>query len=107
MSDLSLACALRHERKGCNCKWKKVNTVVSWFNDATLIVKNCVRTTVANKDTSFRRELLMLVGDKITDFIPNKVINVDVDVSEFVSLADHSFNVPIDMLLGAEIFMNC
>ncbi|GBM66121.1 hypothetical protein AVEN_169785-1 [Araneus ventricosus] len=48
----------------------------------------------------------MLVVNKITDFIPNKVINVDVDISEFVSLADHHFNVPdkIDMLFGAEIF---
>ncbi|GBN85004.1 hypothetical protein AVEN_184931-1 [Araneus ventricosus] len=85
---------------------EKVNTVVSCANDASMIVKNCVKTSVANKDKSFERELLMLVGNKITDFIPNKVINVNVDVSEFVSLADHSFNVPdkIDMLLGAESF---
>ncbi|GFX29129.1 integrase catalytic domain-containing protein [Trichonephila clavipes] len=36
----------------------------------------------------------------------NKVIDVDVNVSEFVSLADDKFNIPdrIDMLLGAEIF---
>ncbi|GBL74936.1 hypothetical protein AVEN_243757-1 [Araneus ventricosus] len=87
-------------------KMEKVNTVVSCVNDASMIVKNCVKTSVANRDKSFERELLMLVGNKITDFIPNKVINGDVDVSEFVSLADHSFNVPdkIDMLLGAEIF---
>ncbi|GBM09749.1 hypothetical protein AVEN_101796-1 [Araneus ventricosus] len=87
-------------------KMEKVNTVVSCVNDASMIVKNCVKTSVANKDKSFERELLMLVVNKITDFIPNKIINVDVDVSEFVSLADHSFNVPdkIDMLLGAEIF---
>ncbi|GBM76027.1 hypothetical protein AVEN_47005-1, partial [Araneus ventricosus] len=87
-------------------KMEKVNTVVSCVNDTSMIVKNCVKTSVANKDKSFERELLMLVVNKITDFIPNKIINVDVDVSEFVSLADHSFNVPdkIDMLLGAEIF---
>ncbi|GBM77304.1 hypothetical protein AVEN_102825-1, partial [Araneus ventricosus] len=85
---------------------EKVNTVVSCVNDASMIVKNCVKTSVANKDKSFERELLMLVVNKITDFIPNKIINVDVDVSEFVSLTHHSFNVPdkIDMLLGAEIF---
>ncbi|GBM38205.1 hypothetical protein AVEN_8269-1 [Araneus ventricosus] len=87
-------------------KMEKVNIVVSCVNDASIIVKNCVKTSVANKDKSFERELLMLVVNKITDFIPNKIINVDVDVSEFVLLADHSFNVPdkIDMLLGAEIF---
>ncbi|GBN67718.1 hypothetical protein AVEN_88180-1, partial [Araneus ventricosus] len=85
---------------------EKVNTVFSCVNDASMIVKNCVKTSVANRDKNFEREFLMLVVNKITDFIPNKVINVDVDVSEFVSLADHSFNVPdkIDMLLGAEIF---
>ncbi|GBN29837.1 hypothetical protein AVEN_13766-1 [Araneus ventricosus] len=74
-------------------KMEKVNTV-SCVNDANMIVKNCVKTTVANRDRSFERELLMLVVNKITDFIPNKVINMDVDVWEFVSLADHSFNVP-------------
>ncbi|GBM56051.1 hypothetical protein AVEN_34745-1 [Araneus ventricosus] len=86
-------------------RMEKVNTV-SCVNDASMIVKNYVKTSVANRDKSFELELLMLVVNKITDFIPNKVINVDVDVSEFVSLADHSFNVPdkIDMLLGAEIF---
>ncbi|GBO13669.1 hypothetical protein AVEN_149098-1 [Araneus ventricosus] len=85
------------------------STEESFVNDASMIVRNCVKTSVANGDKSFERELLMLVVNKITDFIPNKAINVDVDVSEFVSLADHSFNVPdkIDMLLGAEIFMNC
>ncbi|GFS69319.1 hypothetical protein TNCV_4011331 [Trichonephila clavipes] len=43
--------------------------------------------------------------NKITDLIPNKVINVDVNISELVPLADPSFNVPdkIDMLLVAEV----
>ncbi|GFX38365.1 integrase catalytic domain-containing protein [Trichonephila clavipes] len=45
-------------------------------------------------------------GQQITDLIPNKVIDVDVNVSEFVPLADDKFNIPerTDMLLGAEIF---
>ncbi|GFX02317.1 integrase catalytic domain-containing protein [Trichonephila clavipes] len=49
---------------------------------------------------------MLLVVNKITDLIPNKVIDVDVNVSEFVPLADDKFNIPdiIDMLLGAEIF---
>ncbi|GBM37030.1 hypothetical protein AVEN_31871-1 [Araneus ventricosus] len=87
-------------------KIEKVNTIVSCVNDASMIVRNCVKTSAANRDKSFGRELLMLVVNKITDFIPNKVINVDVDVSEFVSLAAHGFNAPnkIDMLLGADIF---
>ncbi|GFX85961.1 DUF1758 domain-containing protein [Trichonephila clavipes] len=48
----------------------------------------------------------MLVVYKITDLIPNKVINVDVNVSELVQLADPSFDVPdkMDLLLGAEVF---
>ncbi|GFW03595.1 integrase catalytic domain-containing protein [Trichonephila clavipes] len=48
----------------------------------------------------------VLLVNKITDLIPNKVIDVDVNVSEFVPLADDKFNIPdrIDMLLGAEIF---
>ncbi|GBN24120.1 hypothetical protein AVEN_214398-1 [Araneus ventricosus] len=85
---------------------EKVNTVVSCVNDASMIVKNCSKSSVANKDKSCERELLMLVDKKMTYFIPNKVINVDADVPEFMSLADYSFNVPhkIDILLGAEIF---
>ncbi|GFS68838.1 integrase catalytic domain-containing protein [Trichonephila clavipes] len=49
---------------------------------------------------------MLLVVNKITDLIPNNVIDVDVNVSEFVPLADDKFNIPdrIDMLLGAEIF---
>ncbi|GBM05446.1 hypothetical protein AVEN_94747-1 [Araneus ventricosus] len=53
-------------------KLEKVNTVVSCVNDASMIVKNCVKTSVANRDKRFERELLMLVVNKITDFIPNK-----------------------------------
>ncbi|GFS97487.1 integrase catalytic domain-containing protein [Trichonephila clavipes] len=87
-------------------KMEKINTVVSCVNDASMVVKNCVKTSVANKAKIFESELMLLVVNKITDLIPNKVIDVDVNVSEFVPLADDKFNIPdrIDMLLGAEIF---
>ncbi|GFY33023.1 DUF1758 domain-containing protein [Trichonephila clavipes] len=85
---------------------EKINTVVSCVNDASMVVKNCVKISVANKAKTFESELMLLVVNKITDLIPNKVIDVDVNVSEFVPLADDKFNIPdrIDMLLGAEIF---
>ncbi|GFV51898.1 integrase catalytic domain-containing protein [Trichonephila clavipes] len=87
-------------------KMEKINIVVSCVNDASMVVKNCVKTSVANKAKTFESELMLLVVNKITDLIPNKVIDVDVNVSEFVPLADDKFNIPdrIDMLLGAEIF---
>ncbi|GFX12457.1 integrase catalytic domain-containing protein [Trichonephila clavipes] len=87
-------------------KMEKINTVVSCVNDASVVVKNCVKTSVANKAKTFESELMLLVVNKITDLIPNKVIDVDVNVSEFVPLADDKFNIPdrIDMLLGDEIF---
>ncbi|GFW14960.1 integrase catalytic domain-containing protein [Trichonephila clavipes] len=90
-------------------KMEKINTVVSCVNDASMVVKNCVKTSVANKAKIFESELMLLVVNKITDLIPNKVIDVDVNVSESVPLiyiADDKFNIPerIDMLLGAEIF---
>ncbi|GFT33541.1 integrase catalytic domain-containing protein [Trichonephila clavipes] len=87
-------------------KMEKINTVVSCVNDASMVVKNCVKTSVGNKAKTFESELMLLVVNKITDLIPNKVIDVDVNVSEFVPLADDKFNIPdrIDMLLGAEIF---
>ncbi|GFV99779.1 DUF1758 domain-containing protein [Trichonephila clavipes] len=85
---------------------EKINTVVSCVNDASMVVKNCVKASVANKAKTFESELMLLVVNKITDLIPNKVIDVDVNVSEFVPLADGKFNIPdrIDMLLGAELF---
>ncbi|GFX02944.1 integrase catalytic domain-containing protein [Trichonephila clavipes] len=87
-------------------KMEKINTVVSCVNDASMVVKNCVKTSVANKAKTFESELMLLVVNKITDLIPNKVIDVDVNVSEFVPLADDKFDITdrIDMLLGAEIF---
>ncbi|GFU88428.1 integrase catalytic domain-containing protein [Trichonephila clavipes] len=85
---------------------EKINTVVSCVNDASMLVRNCVKTSVANKAKTFESELMLLVVNKITDLISNKVIDVDVNVSEFVPLADDKFNIPdrIDMALGAEIF---
>ncbi|GFW96306.1 uncharacterized protein TNCV_572771 [Trichonephila clavipes] len=85
---------------------EKINRVVSCVNDASMVVKKCVKTSVANKAKTFESELMLLVVNKITDLIPNKVIDVDVNVSELVPLADDKFNIPdrIDMLLGAEIF---
>ncbi|GFS73473.1 anoctamin-1 [Trichonephila clavipes] len=87
-------------------KMEKINTVVSCVNDASMVVKNCVKTSVANKAKTFESELMLLIVNKITDLSPNKVIDVDVNVSEFVPLANDKFNIPdrIDMLLGAEIF---
>ncbi|GFX77595.1 integrase catalytic domain-containing protein [Trichonephila clavipes] len=60
-------------------KMEKINTVVSCVNDASMVVKNCVKTSVANKAKTFEK---------------------------FVPLADDKFNIPdrIDMVLGAEIF---
>ncbi|GFY06217.1 uncharacterized protein TNCV_2680111 [Trichonephila clavipes] len=48
----------------------------------------------------------MLVVKKITDFIPQKALEINSDFSNFVELADSEFNVPgkIDLLLGANIF---
>ncbi|GFT66155.1 integrase catalytic domain-containing protein [Trichonephila clavipes] len=58
---------------------EKINTVVSYVKDASMVVKNCVKTSVANKAKTFKK---------------------------FVPLADDKFNIPdrIDMLLGAEVF---
>ncbi|GFU81462.1 integrase catalytic domain-containing protein [Trichonephila clavipes] len=87
-------------------KMEKINTMVSCVNDASMVVKNCVKTSVTNKAKTFESELMLLVVNKITGLIPNKVIDVDVNASEFVPLANDKFNIPdrIDMLLGAEIF---
>ncbi|GFV75186.1 integrase catalytic domain-containing protein [Trichonephila clavipes] len=112
----TVRCLLDVGSQSCSCtracaeklqlKMEKINTVVSCVNDASMVVKNCVKTSVANKAKAFESELMLLVVNKITDLIPNKVIDVDVNVSEFVPLADDKFNIPdrIDMLLGAEIF---
>ncbi|GFU80827.1 uncharacterized protein TNCV_3728651 [Trichonephila clavipes] len=48
----------------------------------------------------------MLVVKKITDFIPQKTLEISSDFSNFVELADSNFKVPgkFDLLLGANIF---
>ncbi|GFV43740.1 uncharacterized protein TNCV_2770531 [Trichonephila clavipes] len=48
----------------------------------------------------------MFVVKKITDFIPQKALEINSDFSNFVELADSNLNVPgkIDLLLGANIF---
>ncbi|GFV58711.1 DUF1758 domain-containing protein [Trichonephila clavipes] len=58
------------------------------------------------KAFKIKRELDMLVVKKITDFIPQKALEINYDFSNFVELADSNFNVPgkIDLLLGANIF---
>ncbi|GFU05765.1 integrase catalytic domain-containing protein [Trichonephila clavipes] len=60
-------------------KMEKINTVTSCVNDASMVVKNCVKTSLANEAKNFEK---------------------------FVPLADDKFNIPdrIDMLLVAEIF---
>ncbi|GFX09180.1 integrase catalytic domain-containing protein [Trichonephila clavipes] len=90
-------------------KMEKINTVVSCVNDASMVVKNCVKTSVANKVKTFESELMLLVVNKITDLIPNKVIDVDVNVSEFVPLADDKFNIPdrIDIVTKYGVWLCC
>ncbi|GFY26605.1 uncharacterized protein TNCV_2879341 [Trichonephila clavipes] len=48
----------------------------------------------------------MLIVKKITDFILQKVLEINSDFSNFVELANSNFNFPgkIDLLLGANIF---
>ncbi|KFM77752.1 hypothetical protein X975_01402, partial [Stegodyphus mimosarum] len=87
-------------------KSEKINTLISCLNDSSMVVKGRVTTTIANKNRSFEKEINFLVVKKITDLIPHQVLNVNIEVSDLVPLADLSFNIPgkIDMLLGAEIF---
>ncbi|GFV13751.1 integrase catalytic domain-containing protein [Trichonephila clavipes] len=42
-------------------KMEKINTVVSCVNDASMVVKKCVKTSVANKAKTFESELMLLV----------------------------------------------
>ncbi|GFW89661.1 integrase catalytic domain-containing protein [Trichonephila clavipes] len=71
-----------------------------------MVVNGCVKVAISNQNKSFERELDMLVVKKITDFIPQKALEINSDFSNFVELADSNFNVPgkIDLLLGANIF---
>ncbi|GBM14572.1 hypothetical protein AVEN_34982-1 [Araneus ventricosus] len=86
-----------------------LNTIRALVKTKLLLLKISYRNEL-RLDVCWMSDLSLTIEkgkvDKITDLIPNKVINVDADVSEFVSLAEHSFNDPdkIDMLLDAEIF---
>ncbi|GFX05038.1 uncharacterized protein TNCV_3439021 [Trichonephila clavipes] len=71
-----------------------------------MVVNGCVKGAISNQNKSFERELDMIVVKKITDFIPQKTLEINSDFSNFVELVDSKFNVPgkIDLLLGANIF---
>ncbi|GFT62781.1 uncharacterized protein TNCV_1143211 [Trichonephila clavipes] len=71
-----------------------------------MVVNGCAKVAISNQNKSFQRELDMLVVKKITDFIPQKTLEINSDFSNFVELADSNFNAPgkIDLLLGANIF---
>ncbi|GFX34692.1 uncharacterized protein TNCV_2514081 [Trichonephila clavipes] len=87
-------------------KTERINTLISCLNDASMVVNGCVKVAISNQNKSFERELDMLVVKKITDFNPQKALEINSDFSNFVELADSKFNVPgkIDLLLGANIF---
>ncbi|GFX27557.1 uncharacterized protein TNCV_4996121 [Trichonephila clavipes] len=87
-------------------KTERINTLISCLNYASMVVNGCVKVAISNQNKSFEMELDMLVVKKITDFIPQKALEINSDFSNFVELADSKFNVPgkIDLLLGANIF---
>ncbi|GFW48165.1 DUF1758 domain-containing protein [Trichonephila clavipes] len=87
-------------------KTERISTLISCLNDASMVVNGCVKVAISNQNKSFERELDMLAVKKITDFIPQKTLEINSDFSNFVELADSNFNVPgkIDLLLGANIF---
>ncbi|GFW71837.1 uncharacterized protein TNCV_3220131 [Trichonephila clavipes] len=59
-----------------------------------MVVNGCVKVAISNQNKSFERELDMLVVKKITDFIPQKTLEINSEFSNFVELADSNFNVP-------------
>ncbi|GFW86595.1 uncharacterized protein TNCV_4333791 [Trichonephila clavipes] len=87
-------------------KTERVNTLISCLNDVSIVVNGCVKVAISNQNESLERELDMLVAKKITDFIPQKMLEINSDFSNFVELADSNFNVTgkIDLLLDANIF---
>ncbi|GFX91141.1 uncharacterized protein TNCV_4857301 [Trichonephila clavipes] len=87
-------------------KTERINSLISCLNDASMVVNGCVKVAISNQNKSFKRELDMLEVKKITDFIPQKALEINPDFSNFVELADSNFNVPgkIDLLLSANIF---
>ncbi|GFV00810.1 uncharacterized protein TNCV_1386251 [Trichonephila clavipes] len=68
-----------------------------------MVVNGCVQVAISNQNKSFQGELDMFVVKKITDFIPQKALEIN---SDFVELVDSNFNIPgkIDLLLCANIF---
>ncbi|GFU20273.1 DUF1758 domain-containing protein [Trichonephila clavipes] len=85
-------------------KLSQIEKQLELAKDASMVVKNCVKTSVANKAKPFESELMLLVVNKITDLIPNKMIDVDVNVSEFVPLAVDKFNIPDRIVLQNTVF---
>ena len=83
------------------------------FFNTILLVKCCVRKTIANKNKSFEKELDLMMIEKITDLIPHRTLNAQIDeIPDYIPLVEYSFNVTgkIDTLIGAEIFfffVNC
>ena len=45
----------------------------------TSLVKGCVSATIANKNKSFERKLNLMIVEKITDLIPHRILNVQID----------------------------
>ncbi|GFR21581.1 hypothetical protein TNCT_471421 [Trichonephila clavata] len=73
----------------------KVKIVISRINDANIIMNNCIKTSVENKDKSYKRELSILVVNKITNLISNKVLHVDADVSSRLNTTVNCFKTLI------------
>lgn len=87
-------------------KSEKINQSIFCINDASLVIHRRVSAIFANKNKSFERDISMLVVPKITDLIPNQMMDVRVQIPETIALADPNFNIPgkIDILIGAEYF---
>ncbi|GIX92734.1 hypothetical protein CEXT_624191 [Caerostris extrusa] len=70
-----------------------------------MVIARRVTATIANKDKSFEKDLVMLVVKKIADIILHKFLDVKSDALNDVKLADIKFNiVKIDLLLAVELF---
>lgn len=100
---MSNECLQRLQLKG-----NKINQSISCINNTSMVVNRKIMTTLANKDKSFERNISMLVVQKITDLVPNQMIDARVQIPESIKLADPNFNVPgkIDILIGAEYFFD-
>ncbi|GFU21862.1 DUF1758 domain-containing protein [Trichonephila clavipes] len=98
---ISNECLQRLQLKG-----EKINQSISCINNTSLTVNRGVKASIANESKSFKRNISMLVVQKITDLIPNKIIDAHVQIPESVRLADPNFKIPgkIDILLSAEYF---